>query len=342
MARLEILIGVRYLSCRMDYQKPASNIILAPLESFTNPGSRTFVVYLATSLLVALFVHIKQARALKEPSGALGGILPKKVYTHTSAKVDYIYFILNSILYAVILAPFVGLGLFISRNLHTALESVFTPTVLTTLSPLWATILFSIVIALLADFGTFIAHCWMHRFPVLWEFHKVHHSAEVLTPLTVYRMHPLDDMLTMSVIGVLTGTADAFARFFISPSISFYTVYGLGIASYLFFLTGYHLRHSHIWLSYGPVLSTIFISPAQHQIHHSKAKRHWNKNYGFIFAIWDYLFGSLYVPKEQETIEFGIGNDEDRHYSSPLKLYFLPFQRAFALLKRRASQKRTP
>ena len=316
----------------MDYQKPASNIFLAPLESFTDPGSRTFILYLATSLLIALLVHIKQARALKKPSGAFAEIFPRKVYTHTSAKVDYIYFILNSILYAVILAPFIGLGLFISRNLYTALEFVFAPTVLTTLSPMWATLLFSIVIALLADFGTYIAHYWMHRFPVLWEFHKVHHSAEVLTPLTVYRMHPLDDMLTMAVIGVLTGTADALARFFIAPSISLYTVYGLGLATYIFFLTGYHLRHSHIWLSYGPVLSTIFISPAQHQIHHSKAKRHWDKNFGFILAIWDYLFGSLYVPKERETIEFGIGNDEDRHYSNPLKLYVLPFQRAFAIL----------
>jgi sterol desaturase/sphingolipid hydroxylase (fatty acid hydroxylase superfamily) len=148
-------------------------------------------------------------------------------------------------------------------------------------------------------------------------------------------MHPLDDILTMSVIGILTGTADAFARFFVSPSISLYTVYGIGIATYLFFVTGYHLRHSHIWLSYGPVLSAIFISPAQHQIHHSKAKRHWNKNYGFIFAIWDYLFGSLYIPKEKETIEFGIGNGEEHLYSSPLRLYLLPFKRALAILTKR-------
>jgi sterol desaturase/sphingolipid hydroxylase (fatty acid hydroxylase superfamily) len=324
----------------MDYQKPASNIVLAPLESFTNPGSRTFIIYLVTSFIIALVVHLKQNRALKEPTGTLEGIFPNKVYTHTSAKVDYIYFILNSILYAVILAPFVGLGLFVSRHLYTTLDTVFDPTILTTLSPLWATLLFSIVIALLADFGTFIAHYWMHRSPVLWEFHKVHHSAEVLTPLTVYRMHPLDDILTMCVIGVLTGTADALARFFVSPSISFYSVYGIGIASYLFFLTGYNLRHSHIWLSYGPLLSAIFISPAQHQIHHSKAKRHWNKNYGFIFAIWDYLFGSLYIPKEQEAIEFGIGDGQDHLYGNPLKLYTLPFQRAFALVRKKARRRK--
>jgi sterol desaturase/sphingolipid hydroxylase (fatty acid hydroxylase superfamily) len=244
---------------------------------------------------------------------------------------------LNAILYAIILSPFTGLSFFISGHLQAALGTVWSPYVMTDLSPLWATIIFSIVLALIADFGMFITHYWMHRFPILWEFHKVHHSAEVLTPLTVYRMHPLDDILTVSVVGILTGIADALAHFFVSPVISVYAVYGLGVATYLFFLTGYHLRHSHIWLSYGPLLSTILISPAQHQIHHSKAKRHWDKNYGFILAIWDYLFGSLYVPKQKEAIEFGIGNGEEQLYSSPLKLYLIPFKRALRLVRKRDS-----
>ena len=98
----------------MDYQSSASSIALAPLKHFVNPGSGTFVLYLTTSLLIALFVHIKQARVHKEPSGALAGIFPRKVYTHTSAMVDYIYFAINSILYAVILVPFIGLGVFVS------------------------------------------------------------------------------------------------------------------------------------------------------------------------------------------------------------------------------------
>jgi sterol desaturase/sphingolipid hydroxylase (fatty acid hydroxylase superfamily) len=323
----------------MDYQRPASTIALAPLESFFDPGSRTFVIYLASSLLLALLINLKQSRTHKDTAGVLQGIFPKDVYTHPSARVDYIYFIFNSILYAVILAPFVGLGFLVSRNLHHALSTVFTPSILTPFSPLWTAIIFSFILALLADFGSFIAHYCMHRIPVLWEFHKVHHSAEVLTPLTAYRIHPLDDILTMCVIGLLIGSADALARFFVCPAISSYTVYGVGLASYLFFLAGYHLRHSHIWLSYGSVLSRIFISPAQHQIHHSKAKRHWDKNYGFIFATWDYLFGSLYVPKERETIEFGIGGGEEQLYSDPLKLYVLPFKKAFAILRKRPISK---
>lgn len=319
----------------MDYLPHISNILLAPLEYFSHPGSRVFGLYLATSLLIAIVIHIRESRQTHQSDGPMSGIFPRKVYTHHSAVVDYIYFVTNTILYAIILAPFAGLGIFISESLQDVFGIFLSPHTVAEISPIWGTIVFSIVTALVADFGTFFTHYWMHRIPVLWEFHKVHHSAEVMTPITVYRMHPLDDILTLLTIGVLTGFVDAVARFFVTPNISHYTVYGLGVASYLFFLTGYHLRHSHIWLSYGPRLSTILISPAQHQIHHSKARQHWNKNYGFIFAFWDYLFGSLYVPREREQLEFGIGNGEEALYSSPLKLYLLPFKRAFDLLKKR-------
>ena len=30
------------------------------------------------------------------------------------------------------------------------------------------------------DFGRFVAHSLLHDIPCLWQFHKVHHSAEVL------------------------------------------------------------------------------------------------------------------------------------------------------------------
>jgi sterol desaturase/sphingolipid hydroxylase (fatty acid hydroxylase superfamily) len=202
-------------------------------------------------------------------------------------------------------------------------------------SPWVATILFSIVLALAADFATFFAHFLMHKSPLLWEFHKVHHSAEVLNPFTVYRMHPLDDIITLLIGGVVTGGVDALMRFFISPLGSPYTLYGLGVITLLFYLFGYNLRHSHVWVSYGDWISKLLISPAQHQIHHSKARRHWDKNYGFIFAFWDRLFGSLYVPKGFEKLEFGIGNNEERDFSSVVRLYVVPFRNAFRWLFKR-------
>jgi len=60
---------------------------------------------------------------------------------------------------------------------------------------------------------------------------------------------------------------------------------------FLFNALGANLRHSHIWLSFGS-LERWFISPAQHQIHHSSAEADRDINFGTCLAIWDRLFGS--------------------------------------------------
>ena len=315
----------------MEQVDTLTRLFITPLYQFTQPGSRTFLLYLATSLLIATIIHIRDAAQGTHIGRPFSFLFPKRIYSHPSAIVDYVFFVTNTVLYAVIMVPLGALGPYVSNSLLAFLHSVSTPVVLTEASSLTATVVFTLAMALLSDFGSFVSHWWMHRNPLLWEFHKVHHSAEVLTPITVYRMHPLDDIITAGIIGGITGTFDALTRFYIAPGLSPYTIYGLGIISFLFFVTGYHLRHSHVWLSYGPLVSKILISPAQHQIHHSKAKRHWNKNYGFTFAIWDYLFGTLYVPKEREEIDFGIGNNEEQEYRSTKNLYLLPFKKAFRL-----------
>jgi sterol desaturase/sphingolipid hydroxylase (fatty acid hydroxylase superfamily) len=48
------------------------------------------------------------------------------------------------------------------------------------------------------DASRFLFHLASHRSPWLWELHKVHHSAEVLTPFTLYRLHPIEGFLNRS------------------------------------------------------------------------------------------------------------------------------------------------
>ncbi len=55
------------------------------------------------------------------------------------------------------------------------------------------------------EFGYWISHYLFHSIPALWEFHKVHHSAEVLTTLTEMRTHPVEIIFFMNVIGLCTG-----------------------------------------------------------------------------------------------------------------------------------------
>jgi sterol desaturase/sphingolipid hydroxylase (fatty acid hydroxylase superfamily) len=109
-------------------------------------------------------------------------------------------------------------------------------------------------------------------------------------------------------------------------------------------MLGSNLRHSHIWMGFGPVLSYVFISPAQHQVHHSRAAEHHNKNYGEIFAFWDFMFGTLYVPQGEEKLEFGLADKQGRLLPQPhntlREAVFQPFQASAKAIRRRMNVSR--
>jgi hypothetical protein len=84
------------------------------------------------------------------------------------------------------------------------------------------------------------------------------------------------------------------------------TIFGLDIAGVLFFALGHNLHHSHIWVYFGPIIGRVIVSPAQHQIHHSCLPRHIDKNFAEHWAIWDTLFGTLYLPNGRETLKLGL------------------------------------
>jgi sterol desaturase/sphingolipid hydroxylase (fatty acid hydroxylase superfamily) len=98
----------------------------------------------------------------------------------------------------------------------------------------------------------------------------------------------------------------------------------------------HNFHHSHIWLRFGAFWERIFISPAQHQIHHSLNPIHHNKNYGEVLAIWDWIFGTLYVPKSQEVISVGIaddlGNKTPQKHTNMMQALFVPLVDMWAVL----------
>jgi sterol desaturase/sphingolipid hydroxylase (fatty acid hydroxylase superfamily) len=164
--------------------------------------------------------------------------------------------------------------------------------------------------------------------PVLWEFHKVHHSAEVLTPITAYRMHPVDDLLSGTLSGLLAGAMHGVFDHLFAGNAGIFAVMGVNAGVFAFYLAGYNLRHSHVWLAYPGWLSHFLISPAQHQVHHSLDPRHFDKNMGFIFACWDWAARTLYVPREREELSFGLDGNEHRDFDGVLTLYILPVKNA--------------
>src|SRR5207245_2041547 len=154
-----------------------------------------------------------------------------------------------------------------------------------------------------------------------------HPSGEGLAPVTVCRVHPVEEFFNASIGTTLRSVGAAIYAARSLSDVTVITIFGVNVVIFAFHMFAFQLRHSHIWLSYGPIISRLLISPAQHQIHHSLDPKHWNKNYGFIFAVWDGLFGSLYVPRSREILRLGVPADPG-DFSSVTKLYLLPFAKA--------------
>ncbi len=170
-------------------------------------------------------------------------------------------------------------------------------------------ILSALVVFLAADLTAYWYHRLHHDYESLWAIHAVHHSAEEMSPVTAFRHHPiysfLGGLVTPLAIGVMQGVAMAL----VLGSIDVATLAGTNLFSAVLNLGTTNLRHSHIRLRYPGWLEHVLISPAQHQVHHSIHPRHHNRNYGEVLALWDWLFGTLYITRPDEEIRFGIGDD---------------------------------
>jgi sterol desaturase/sphingolipid hydroxylase (fatty acid hydroxylase superfamily) len=154
--------------------------------------------------------------------------------------------------------------------------------------PIWQQGLILIVIG---DFLGYWTHRLNHRIPFLWNFHAVHHSAEIIDWLTAVRIHPLNDMFSKGIkiiIVMLMGFSPIAADLYV-PILS----------SYVAFI------HANVPWHYGPC-GYLIASPAFHRWHHEMDKKAWGKNYAGLFPIFDLMFGTFFLPRNEQPKEFGI------------------------------------
>lgn len=243
-------------------------------------------------------------------------VFPKEIYKTESFRNDLIIVFMLYLLYAVVIyfisameakviigkmIGFFNSGIMEQMNLAEYKKSWT--------KDLGTHLFFTFLAILLYDFGFTMLHVAFHKVPFLWKFHKVHHSAEVLTPFSVVRFHLVEFLLQKVSEGLTLGLIFGLFFYLLPSGIDLYKIFGLSLFGILFSSIGV-FRHTHIWISYGK-LDYVFCSPAMHQIHHSTEARHIDKNYSQIFSFWDWMLGSLYVPKEKETFKVGLAGEED-------------------------------
>jgi sterol desaturase/sphingolipid hydroxylase (fatty acid hydroxylase superfamily) len=135
---------------------------------------------------------------------------------------------------------------------------------------------YMLVSVLVLTFLSYWAHVGLHRVPILWHIHKIHHSAVNLNCGSVYHKHFLELILhtPAAVIASLALGTDLVAPF--------------GI---IFILIDF-LGHSNVNLNFGK-LSYLISTPQAHRIHHSRVPRHFDTNFGNQFMLWDHIFGTF-------------------------------------------------
>lgn len=289
---------------------------------FFDPRKRLFVGYVLAACVVALAANaFLRAR---RPGDAPFPFFARSVWLSRSARADYTMLAINQLAMLGIgprLITKLAVATLLFENLHIWFDG--RPT-LAPGAPAWTLAIgFTFIVFLLDDGAKYLTHRALHRWSVLWRFHAVHHSAETLTPLTVLRTHPVEGVIFALRAVFVQATAIAVFIFFFGDRAELVTVLGANVFIFAFNVAGANLRHSHVWITYGPRLERILISPAQHQIHHSNAPEHHDRNFGAVLAIWDWIGGSLTLAGARRTLGFGLDGAPDAH--SLRSLYIRPF-----------------
>jgi sterol desaturase/sphingolipid hydroxylase (fatty acid hydroxylase superfamily) len=295
-----------------------------------NGGEYLFWIYGVFYGLITLVIYVINTKTVK---GFFGFLFPKDIYTHQSSKIDFYIMVLQPISYGLVVTPIATyLTIEISIMLIKGLNAIATSPNLQ--ATYFIYFIFSILWLIAYDFAGFILHYYQHKIPALWEFHKIHHSAEVLNPVTAYRTHPLEHICVTTCFSVFTGLITAVFIWLCQKEIYPVMLFSTHIGLFLYYIAGYNFRHSHISIVYPKWLQYIFICPAQHQIHHSVEKKHWDKNIGYIFSVWDWLFGTLYIAKSGDTYQYGLSKTQDDTYKSLYNIYVEPFKNLFKMFKK--------
>jgi sterol desaturase/sphingolipid hydroxylase (fatty acid hydroxylase superfamily) len=277
-------------------------LLLAPISYLFDPSKRIFIGYLLSGFLL---IYIVRKYRVNSKFDDVFMFFTKKYWLTFSVYRDLQWIAFNQVFKLLILIPIlasqisVAMVVFHKLTAHFGIGDVLAwPSI----SVLW---LFTLLLFIVDDFTRFFVHFLYHKVPVLWRFHAIHHSAKTLTPLTLYRVHFVEYAINSCRSVIVIGAVSGLFMYLFVGKIGVIEVMGVSVLNVVFNSLAANLRHSHIWFGFGKY-ERWFISPAQHQIHHSSEMQHLDKNFGACLAIWDRLFKCWLASKNQQVKIFGL------------------------------------
>jgi sterol desaturase/sphingolipid hydroxylase (fatty acid hydroxylase superfamily) len=294
----------------------------------TSESGITLVLLWMTVLLAAVVTYIRTSPEHWSLRDFIRHFLPAEIFRHPSARADFLFWLSRRIFMPLLVFPLVVSTVVAGKFAYWVLSSMIGPPT-HPVAPAGPVLLvaFTVTMLIAYDLSYYLYHRMQHRIPILWELHKVHHSAQIMIGVTKDRVHPIDEIMNRWWDGIIPGLCYGTWLFFALDPVEL-TIFGLNV--YVLrniILMMDFVRHTHLKFSYGRHLSAILISPHYHQLHHSIAEKHWDKNFGLGLSIWDRMFGTLVVPEPDEDFVFGLTDNEHDEYQSLYKLHVVPLKK---------------
>jgi sterol desaturase/sphingolipid hydroxylase (fatty acid hydroxylase superfamily) len=176
-----------------------------------------------------------------------------------------------------------------------------------------------VTLLVVSDLVQWCVHNLLHRVPWLWTFHKLHHSAEALDFVVNFRFHWMEILVYRAGLWLplLWLGASGPAAFAVAV---FGTVWG-------------DFNHSNLNVSLGP-LGRVFNNPRMHLWHHDISDEGGAaKNFGIVFSLWDFVFGTAFWPRDRSPVRLGYPGMEEMPRRFPGQLVW-PLGRAVAAPER--------
>ena len=162
-----------------------------------------------------------------------------------------------------------------------------------TAAPMWAQVLLA---GAIVDLGLYLMHRASHASGFLWRLHAIHHMPERLYWLNGGRRHPVS-ALVLAGPGLITLLALGVTPIAVGAWLSIMSI---------------HLAFQHANLDYrlGPIRHLLGVAE-MHRWHHKREFEDAQVNFGEVFLIWDWLFGTHHdAPLSPGRREVGLKENE--------------------------------
>lgn len=167
----------------------------------------------------------------------------------------------------------------------------------------------------LLDVWTYWWHRGNHRWPLLWRFHRMHHSDLTLDVTSAVRFHSGELLLSAGL------------RLLLIP------LFGLPLAALVLYdgvvvaATQFHHANIELGNRVDKVVRSLVVSPNMHKLHHSQLRIETDSNYATVFSCWDRLFGTYCQREDYREIQFGLPNLDAERFQTVKGLILTPFRR---------------